>query len=110
MLENSTSDPIEEWEQMRCRLEEFEKESNARHELFLKKIKEDGRAWKEECAKLKREFENVGQRSSDDFAARIMCLEQEVDALKEDKVKKDAILKDLQQRLSKLEKIYNLAN
>jgi len=103
MSENMSND-FGDWKEERDKLmRNLEKFKQKALEMMSDK------AWKEEH-KVMPKLENFKQNASDDYETPLKRLEKEVEKLKKDKAAKDAIIKDLQERISKLEAIPNLAN
>ena len=107
MSENSTSNFVVSSEQPG---HEFEKAERRPYELVVRDLDEEFKAWMKRWENMARKFGNSGESLSPDDEPRIVRLEKEIEELKRDKLTKDAIVKELQQRISNLEASKNLAD
>jgi hypothetical protein len=107
MSENLTSNSVASLEHPG---HEFEKTEQKPYELIIKELNERFKASMKRLENMGQKTLNSGESLSPDDEPRIVRLEKEIEELKRDKLTKDAIIKELQQRISNLEASKNLAD
>lgn len=103
MYENTSRDPggwQEERDKLMRHVENFKRKA-------LEMMSDNARL---EEQKLTPKLISFEQNASGEYESPFKRLEREIDELKNDNVAKGAMIKDLQERLSKLEAMQNLAN